>query len=404
MRILLSTIGSRGDVQPMAALAVELRELGQEVRLCAPPDFRGWVESLNLPFFPIGPEVRSAAIAPAQGAPSRPTPEQIRQMMEGTVATQFETIPKAAEGCDVIVAGNALQIAARSVAERMGIRYVFASYCPVTLPSSRHAPPAVMAWTPKDPHADNRTLWAEDAERWTERWGPALNRHRAAIGLAPVADVRGHILTDTPWLAADAALAPWPAADDPGVFQTGAWVLHDRRPLPPDLEAFLDDGEPPVYFGFGSVRAPQDFGGTAIESARGLKRRAIVSRGWADVAATFAAADCISIGEVNHQALFPRVAAVVHHGGAGTTTAAARAGARQVVIPQHYDQPYWADRVHALGIGAAHASGAPTVESLTAALAVALRPEAATRARALASGIRADGARTAARSLIVGAS
>ncbi|MBX7186059.1 MAG: glycosyltransferase [Vicinamibacteria bacterium] len=399
MRILLSTIGSRGDVQPMAGLAVELRELGEEVRLCAPPDFRDWVERLDLPFFPIGSEVRSTAKALPQGAPSRPTPEQIRQMLEGTVATQFETIPKAAEGCDVIVAGNALQIAARSVAERLGIRYVFAAYCPVTLPSSQHAPPAVMAWTPRDPNAGNDALWAEDAERWSERWGPALNRHRAAMGLAPVADVRSHILTDTPWLAADPSLAPWPASDDPGVFQTGAWILHDRRPLPPDLEAFLDDGEPPVYFGFGSVGAPRDFGVIALESARGLKRRAIVSRGWADVAAPLDAADCISIGEVNHQALFPRVAAVVHHGGAGTTTAAARAGTPQVVIPQHYDQPYWAERVHALGIGAAHASGVPTVESLTNALSAALEPQVAASARTLASRMRGDGARIAARSL-----
>ena len=129
MRVLLSTIGSRGDVQPLMALAVQLRELGQEARVCAPPDFRDWVEGLGIPFVPIGPEVRSTA--KPQAAQARPSAEQIRQMMEGTVATQFETIPMAAQGCDVIVAANALQIAARSVAERMGIRYVFATYCPI---------------------------------------------------------------------------------------------------------------------------------------------------------------------------------------------------------------------------------------------------------------------------------
>lgn len=138
MRVLLSTIGSRGDVLPLVALAMQLRELGQEVRVCAPPDFRDWVESLGIPFVPLGPEVRSTAKpSPTQ---ARPSAEQIRQMMEGTVATQFETIPTAAQGCDVIVAGNALQIAARSVAEQRGIRYVFAAYCPITLPSPHHAP------------------------------------------------------------------------------------------------------------------------------------------------------------------------------------------------------------------------------------------------------------------------
>ncbi len=401
MRVLLSTIGSRGDVQPLVALALQLRALGQDVRLCAPPDFRAWVEGLEIPFAPVGPEVTSTAkSSPPAAAPPRPTPEQVQRMIDGTVATQFEAIPKAAEGCDVIVAGNALQIAARSTAERMGIRYVFVAYSPVTLPSPRHAPPAVPGWTANDPTADNLTRWAEDAERWTERWGPALNAQRAPLGLAPIADVRGHILTDRPWLAADPTLGPWLAPPAPDVFQPGAWLLADTRPLSPELEAFLDAGEPPVHFGFGSMRAPQDLSRTMIETARALGRRAIVSRGWADLSALDDERDCLSIGEVNQQALFRRVAAVVHHGGAGTTTAAARAGAPQVVIPQIFDQPYWARRVQELGIGTAHAQGAPTTASLTNALERTLRPGVAAQARAAAAGIRTNGAEIAARRLI----
>ena len=98
-----------------------------------PPDFRDWIEGLGIPFVPLGLEVRwTAKPSPAQ---ARPSAEQVRQMIEGTVVTQFETIPAAAQGCDVIVAGNALNIAARSVVEQTGIRYVFAAYCPITLPS-----------------------------------------------------------------------------------------------------------------------------------------------------------------------------------------------------------------------------------------------------------------------------
>jgi UDP:flavonoid glycosyltransferase YjiC (YdhE family) len=69
--------------------------------------------------------------------------------------------------------------------------------------------------------------------------------------------------------------------------------------------------------------------------------------------------DCFAVGEVNQQALFGRVAAVVHHGGAGTTTTSTRAGAPQVVVPQWADQPYWASRVADLGLGAAHGVHAP---------------------------------------------
>lgn len=99
-------------------------------------------------------------------------------------------------------------------------------------------------------------------------------------------------------------------------------------------------------------------------------------------------------------ALFPRVAAVVHHGGAGTTTAAALAGVPQVVIPSHYDQHYWAQRVHTLGIGVAHAAGTPTGDSLASALAQSLRPEVANGARAMAPSIGRNGANIAAKRLL----
>jgi vancomycin aglycone glucosyltransferase len=227
-----------------------------------------------------------------------------------------------------------------------------------------------------------------------------LNAHRSALGLSPASDARGHVLTRRPWLAADPTLAPWPDPADAAVFQTGAWILPDARPLSPELEAFLDAGEPPVYFGFGSCRAPEALSRAMIESARALGRRAIVSRGWADLSPIDDEPDCIAIGEVNQQALFGRVAAVVHHGGAGTTTTAARAGASQVVIPQHYDQHYWAQRVNDLGIGTAHAPGTPTTESLASALERTLLPDVAVRARSIAAAMRGDGAYLAARRLV----
>ena len=396
MRVLLSTIGSRGDVQPLVALALELRALGHDARLCVPPDFREWIESLGFAVVPIGPELRSTGRASPAAAP--PTPEQRRRMVEASVATQFETIAAAARDRDVIVGATALQIAAPSVAERAGIPYVFAAYCPAVLPSPRHAPPvlAMRGDTPAGADADFAALWERDAARFAETFGDALNTHRASIGLPPVGDVRGYVMTSRPWLAADATLAPWPDPDDGRVLQTGAWLLRDERPLSAELERFLDAGDPPIYFGFGSNRATENLARVMIESARALGRRAVLLRGWAELSPIDDAPDCIAIGEVNQQALFARVAAVVHHGGAGTTTTAARAGAPQVIVAQHYDQHYWAGRVAELGVGAAHDGTTPTAESLTRALEHALRPEVATRARALAPMIRSDGARVAA--------
>lgn len=409
MRVLLSTIGSRGDVQPLVALALLLRAHGQEVGVCAPPDFQDWLAGLGIPFTPIGPVLRrmTAAAPPSAPVPVSPPfpPERRRQLAEATVAAQFDAITAAAQGCDVVVAATALQIAARSVAEKMDIPYVFAAYCPAVLPSPHHAPPPLPAWPGQaavPDTADNRERWARDGERFNDLFRAALNARRGSLGLAPVDDVRGHVFTEQPWLAADPTLGSWPDPSSP-VFQTGAWIVPDDRPLSAELETFLDAGEPPVYFGFGSIRAPQGSSEVMIRSARALGRRAIVSRGWAELSLMDNGPDCLAIGEVNHQTLFPRVAAVVHHGGAGTTTAAALAGAPQVVIPQMYDQHYWAERVQQLGIGAAHAAGPLAAESLTGALARTFQPAVAARARSAALAVRRDGAGIAARRLIGGA-
>ncbi len=403
MRVLLSTIGSRGDVQPLVALALQLKTLGQEVRLCVPPDFRDWIEGLGMPVTPIGPEVRSTGKASPSAA--LPTPEQRRQMVEGTVAAQFETITVAAQGCDVIVGATALQIAPPSIAEKMGVPYVFAAYCPAVLPSPHHAPPvlAMLGDKPAPAIADYSALWVQDAQRWNDQWSSALNPQRAKLGLAPVSDVRSHILTNQPWLAADPTLGPWPDPADQAVFQTGAWILPDERPLSPELEAFLNAGDPPVYFGFGSIRAPEGINRVMIQTARALGRRAIILRGWADLSLVDDEPDCLAISEANYQVLFKRVSAVVHHGGAGTTTAAARAGAPQVVIPQHYDQHYWAQRVQQLGIGTMHTPATPTTDSLTSARERTLQPDVAARAQSIAAAVRSDGAQVAAQHLITAA-
>lgn len=399
MRILLSTIGSRGDVQPLVALGLQLKELGQDVHMCVPPDFREWIEELGMTVTPIGPELRSTG--KTRPMTTAPTPEQVRQMMEGTVASQFETITAAAQGCDLIVGATALQIAAPSIAEKMGVPYVFAAYCPAVLPSSHHAPPLLPMLGDKPVTMDDYSeLWAKDAQRWNMQWRDILNSHRTRLGLDPVSEVHHHIVTEQPWLACDPTLGPWPDPDDRSVFQTGAWMMKDDRPLSPALESFLDAGNPPIYFGFGSIGAPENLARTMIESARALGRRAILLRGWADLSLIDNEPDCIAVGEVNHQALFKRVAAIVHHGGAGTTHAATRGGAPQVVIPQHYDQYYWAARVEQLGIGVAHASPNPTTESLTGALESILQPDTVAHTQTIASTVRTDGTFIAARRLL----
>ncbi len=399
MRFLLTTWGSRGDVEPLVALAVALRGLGAEALVAAPPDddFEVLLARAGVPLVPLGPSVRSVV-----ANPKPPTGKDAFRLAPELVAARFETLGAAAEGCDALLATGLLPAGARDVAEKRGIPYVYAAFHVFGLPS-RHFAPGLRPGTPSpEGETDNRVLWKQDADRVNDLYGPALNGHRAEIGLPPVDNVRDHVFTDSPWLAADATLCPSEGKTDLDLVQTGTWVLPDDRPLPEDLEAFLDAGEPPVYVGFGSMAAyaPKDIARNAIEAVRARGRRILLARGWAGLDAIDDADDCFVVGEVNQQALFRRVAAVVHHGGAGTTTTSSMAGAPQVVVPRIADQPYWAARVAELGIGFAHQDPDPTADSLSAALAAVLTPETRERAAEVAGTIRTDGATVAAKLLL----
>jgi vancomycin aglycone glucosyltransferase len=397
MRVLLSTYGGRGDVEPLVALAVRLQALGAEVQVCAPPDCAERLAEVGVPLVPVGEPVHPLV----HGTTPRPATDVPRLAAE-LIAAQFEKLPTAAEGCDALVATGLFPATAgaRSVAERLGIRYVYAAYCPIYLPSPHHRPQPLPGRPLPADVSDQRVLNDLDVQSYNALFGAALNTQRAAIGMAPVDNVRDHVITHHPWLAADSILGPWQEPADLDVLQTGAWILPDERPLPAELEAFLDAGAPPVYVGFGSMRAPNDIARVAIEAIRAQGRRALVAHGWADLALIDDRDDCFGVGEVNQQALFGRVAAVVHHGGAGTTTTAARAGAPQLVVPQMADQPYWGGRVADLGIGTAHDGPTPTTASLSAALRTALAPETRARASAVAGTIRSDGAAVAAKLLL----
>ena len=310
MRVLLSTIGSRGDVQPLVALALQLRALGQEVRLCVPPDFREWIEGLGIPVTPIGPELRTLTAATPAGhagaALARAAAPDGGRHGRHPVRDGRGGGPRAATSSS---AATALQIAARSVAETDGhpvrLRRLLPGGAALAAPCAASA--AADAGT--DAAARDTPTTASSGRGTRERLNDTVRRRaqRASRIARPGAGRR----RAQPHLHRAALAGRRP---DAGALARSRGRVPCSRPAPGscrtsvrcprELEAFLDAGEPPVYFGFGSIRAPQDLSQVMIETARALGRRAIVSRGWADLSLVDDEPDCLAIGEVNQQALF----------------------------------------------------------------------------------------------------
>ncbi|UCI06502.1 glycosyltransferase [Mesorhizobium sp. B1-1-8] len=407
MRILLSTYGSRGDVEPLAALGAALQALGVEVRVGAPGDeeFAALFARAGVPLVPAFASVREWAKEMVRRR-SVSSPEDVAKLISTQaaeiVARQYDVLTTAADGCDAVVAFGLFPscAAARLVAEQKGIRYMLGTFCPIWLPSAHNRPHQYPGYPLPPDVTDNRALWDFDIATKNALFGGAINGHRASLGLPPLDNVRGYVFGDPVLLACDPTLGPWQPSDLIEAVQTGALILPDERPLPAALEAFLAAGAPPVYAGFGSIAVAKEAARAAIEAIRAHGRRIVIARGWAELVPIDDWDDCFAVGEVNQQALFRRMATAIHHGGAGTTIAVARAGAPQVVVPQIGDQPYWAGRVAALGIGAAHDGPTPTAQSLSAALETALAPETRARATAVAAKVRSDGAEVAARFLL----
>src|SRR4051812_27803440 len=129
MRVLLASYGSRGDVEPLVGLAVALRELGAQARVCVPPDeeFARLLAGAGAEMVPFGRSVRAlvTGVAPtsAEGLFQRAA-----TVAAGLVAEHFATVGAAAQGCDVVVASGLMPAGVRSVAENLGVPYVCALF------------------------------------------------------------------------------------------------------------------------------------------------------------------------------------------------------------------------------------------------------------------------------------
>jgi UDP:flavonoid glycosyltransferase YjiC (YdhE family) len=353
MRILLAPHGTRGDVQPMLALAAALASRGHQVSFVAPSNNVDWIES-------FGYECR-ADLIDVERAIHRDHVRlqslrwQLHYLTDVLIPAQFQSVAEAARAVNPsLIVGAGAQMAATSVAEWRGVPGASVVFAPCAVPSRSAPPPIVHRQTL--PRWANWWLWRLGAPLGDLLLRPSMNAGRKRLGLRPHPKPTLLPGGDLMIVASDRELGPFPADAPPRVAGTDAWTLDDARGLDPRLEAFLRVGPPPVYLGLGSMVAKPGFAlaSRAIAAARAVGCRLVIVGGWARIDRSVEPSETVlAIEEAPHQALFARVAGAIHHGGAGTTAAVARAGVPQLVVPHILDQYYWAHRVVTLGLGPA---------------------------------------------------
>lgn len=364
MRILITSFGVRGDVQPYLALAVGLQRAGHSVTLATSHNFAEWIQRYGVGCHPVRFSMAAYAQTPeAQSVIRSKNPLRIfrlfRHMMR-QVAEAQDDVWSAIQEADFVVQSPTSSGALEAVALR-NIPAAFA--VPVPFAPTSAFPSFFMGSLRQSlgPTYNRLTHRLMHLILWRAMSGPITNPLRKRLGLRPWRSY-GELLADcqrlgVPWLngfSGHVLARPSDWAENQHI--TGYWFLDappDWQPSP-DLTRFLESGPPPVYIGFGSM----SHGDPAHQTRLVLRalalsgQRGVLATGWGGISQQDTPADVFVVESVPHRWLFPRMAAVVHHGGAGTTGAGLAAGIPNIITPfASNDQPAWAERVEALGVG-----------------------------------------------------
>ena len=405
MRVSMLTCGTRGDTQPLVVLGTELRRRGHEVVVAASPNTLDLPRACGFEALPFGPDSQELMESEqgqrwlASGNVTAFTKE-LTEISHETFDRSVEEAERAVAGADVVVGGLLAEDLSVPMAQRVGAVAVTAHSAPVRRTS---AYPHPLVTTARLPGWANSVTGRVFDTVWWRGNKQDVNAYRSGAGLPPGRPVAalaeaGDLLELQMY---DAALVPrlrWDARRPlTGFLTPGAGIREatGEAGLSADLVSWLEAGDPPVLFGFGSmpVQDPAATVSLIADVSRALGVRALVTAGWGRLAALDPDDPAVRVvGPVDHGAVMPRCVAAVHHGGAGTTAASVGAGIPTVVCSVFADQPFWGARVEDAGAGAHLRFRDLDHDRLERAVRAALDPAVRERAAALAGRLVTAGA------------
>ena len=396
MKYVLACYGTRGDVEPYAAVGRELLRRGYEVRMAVPSSLVGFVEAAGLPAVAYGPDLQAILDAHRNFWTlffrnfwrvrelirlRREVWEPVTQYWE-EVST---TLTSLTNGADLLFTGVNFEGAAANVAEYYDIPLATMHYFPMR--PNGHLLPFLPG--PLGRAAMRVYDWLgwrlekkfEDAQRrqlgLPKATGPWMRRIPERGSL----EIQAYDEVCFPGLAAE-----WARLNGRRPF-VGALTMELATDADEEVSSWIAAGTPPIYFGFGSipVESPVDTLAMISAACEQLGERALVCSAGTDFSDVPHFEHVKVVGAVNLAATFPACRAVVHHGGAGTTAIGLRAGVPTLSLSTDLDQRIWGARVKQLKVGTARRLSNTTLESLVADLRTILAPQYVARAREIAT-------------------
>ncbi|MFG2287620.1 glycosyltransferase [Streptomyces sp. NPDC048595] len=383
VRVLIPSPGTWGDVAPYLGLGRRLKAAGHEVTLACHARFEDAVRAhrLGCRTLPLDPmDFKSSDIGPT---PPRSVIREHRRSHFPQIARGI--LDASRGGVDVLLTGLVTHPICAFVAEGVGARCL-GTYLQPMRSVVRFGLNGVVPGRFRD-----RFVEAAVAQSAGLNLGPSLNVLQQDLGLPRQATRRAlrALRTETVCHGYSPVMVPPLASSSARARTCGYWWPPRPDGWRPDrrLVDFLDSGSKPVFIGFGSMALgdAEQLGGLLVQALKKARLRAVVQSGWLGI--HVAGDDVLTVSEVPHDWLFPRMVAVVHHAGAGTTGAGLKAGVPAVPVPIRFDQFYWASRLAALEVAPAPI---PRRRLTADRLADALRdvvdgPVFTQRARAIAS-------------------